>query len=807
MESLLEGEDQSLLRPVVNQDIPFCISSDVVNQLDTLGAVGGGVTPIDFECNPKGARGSLMEVIWQLPERCGRLHRFEVEFEQVQDSSVGQGSGSVDQGDLVYNQKEPQFYEVPGTQLSAFVDHLCPNYTYHFRIRSANDAGFGMWSDPIVGKCAGFPFTLEYTKKIHRITIPISGYYRITAKGAKAADGLVYKGGKGAIMSASFSLKCGDVLIMLVGGMSSRHHYHSGGGGGTFVAVNDISQDSLLIAAGGGGGTRGADSHDCDGTDANIYEDGLDGLTANGARGGRAGGKGDDAIDDTNPTGPTWGNGGAGFMEDSSTAFSFVAGGHGGQNGGFGGGGAVGLFGGGGGGGYSGGGGGRGGGGGGSYVKSTGCDVSRDVGNEGHGSICIERVEPPYPNSNTFLNRVPSSTDSSNSSHVNRLESQTSTSSIGTNKQPNTMASSTSVSTNISTIPEDNLYQSPANTAQVMDRSDNLSPVMFSIDHLNGNEDPDVELIPRSVPSHVGGGPVQPAAHMPEGRLEGGYSQYTMESAVAGPHKVVEVVNIVPSIPLGSGAPMEQTPNYQPNHPAPANVSDLRSTSSSNVQGLINVYESHQTASSELEGPGGQTHGHPHQSIFVNSPNPPPPVTSSGDSSTSQWVSQQQFEQDQNLYSAYLDTLRQQQSTLVAQPNSAVPQPSQQTVSPPVTQMQQLSTTTTQAGPLTQPPSIPYTVVPQPGTKQNISPPNTQQHQQQYPPVPQTGTVQTVPIQYQQQQQQQQQQTRYVIPQGRQNVSPPLTQVQPNPPPPHMPSQPSLLGQPGEVKPTSVPGQ
>ena len=181
-----------------------------------------------------------------------------------------------------------------------------------------------------------------------------------------------------------------DRLIILCGGMSSKVGPSTGGGGGTFVAVN--KKRDLLIAAGGGGGTRGHDSEDYDGVDANIDSgDGRDGVGVQWANGGSNGECGKDAIF----TGPCWGYGGAGFQSASQSAKSFLHGGAvtPGEGGGFGGGGAVGHYGGGGGGGYSGGGGGRGGGGGGSYVLEGGMDVKRWLGNEGHGYVNIVHVD------------------------------------------------------------------------------------------------------------------------------------------------------------------------------------------------------------------------------------------------------------------------------------------------------------------------------------------------------------------------------------------------------------------------------
>ena len=487
IEPLLDSEDKSLLRPVINQTIPFYINKDTEKEVEMLGAVGGGLTPTDLECSSSGSQGSLMELLWQLPENCGKLSRFQIEYDQLCIERRDSGFlGGNDSDSLVYTQSESQLYEVAGNKLNAFLDYLCPGYSYQFRIRSANDAGWGIWSSPIMGKCEGFPFTLNYTKNIHRVVVPSSSYYRITVKGARAEDGMIRHGGKGAIISGIFYLKAGDVLILLCGGMSSRHHYHSGGGGGSFVAVNEISLGNLLIAAGGGGGTRGASLEDWDGSDASLTPDGKDGLGEDAGKGGVNGGPGTDSKDKAQE-GLSFGNGGAGFSQNSSTAMSFLSGGHGGQNGGFGGGGAVGMYGGGGGGGFSGGGGGRGGGGGGSYISSVALGMVKEVGNDGHGSIVIDKVMPPYP--------IPEQKSTQQVVEENKLvewSSDISTGSLGvplfsqcsggTSASLLTSLSSKAMSTgtSVGTIPESSL-ESPANTGQVMDHSKPSAVVSFSV--------------------------------------------------------------------------------------------------------------------------------------------------------------------------------------------------------------------------------------------------------------------------------------------------------------------------------------
>eukprot|EP00898_Chlorokybus_atmophyticus_P003444 jgi/Chlat1/40/ChrspC234757S00921 len=228
----------------------------------------------------------------------------------------------------------------------------------------------------------------EHCGHIEEFTVPYNGLYRITARGAKAADGEHRRGGRGAIISGCFRLKKGDRLEILSGGMSTKSKGgDSGGGGGTFVSIN--GKQNPLIVAGGGGGTRGQ-PNDPDGTDASLDENGTCVDSGTHGEGGRRGGAGSTAHSFGG------GGGGGGYFHsnhdsgEGSGARSFMAGGAaGGECGGFGGGGGRGLKGGGGGGGYSGGGGGKGGGGGGSFVREDAVDVRKHLGNETHGSVEI----------------------------------------------------------------------------------------------------------------------------------------------------------------------------------------------------------------------------------------------------------------------------------------------------------------------------------------------------------------------------------------------------------------------------------
>ena len=379
---LLENEDFSLQRPVAFHDISFFISDSFEHELRNLGSVGGGpaVADLDAVMSSKG----LLKLTWSLPENCEYIKEYEVEYSSVFP--------------LFVKQADVNIVRCDGKVLNHFVNAICPGYTYQFRMRSCSVSGWGMWSKSITGHFVDFPCTLGYIAKIVTIQIPSTGHYRITAKGAKAADSDVFKGGRGAIISATFLLQKGDLLEILCGGMSERQGCHSGGAGGTFVAVNSRQIfENILLVAGGGGGTRGYDHQDCDGCDGNLEPNGTSANIIHCADGGKDGAPGKDA----NFLGPPWGHGGAGWQQSSTTAKSFVEGGDGGECGGFGGGGSVGLYGGGGGGGFSGGGGGRGGGGGGSYVRSDGENVTKEVGNLDHGKVEIERVTCIAPSKST----------------------------------------------------------------------------------------------------------------------------------------------------------------------------------------------------------------------------------------------------------------------------------------------------------------------------------------------------------------------------------------------------------------------
>ena len=457
---LLDSEDFSLQRPVTSPDISVFISDNFDSDLRHLGSVGGGpVADLSAEMNNKG----LLQLNWSLPDNVEDVQEYEIEYSAVLPLDV--------------KQADVNTFGCSGTALNCFVNAICPGYSYQFRIRSRSVSGWGMWSKSTTGHFDDFPRTIKYNSKIVTVQIPSTGNYRIIAKGAKAADSERFKGGRGAIISATFLLHKGDLLEILCGGMSERQGCHSGGAGGTFVAVNNRKIfENILLVAGGGGGTRGYDDQDCDGCDANLDPHGTSANIIHCADGGMDGAPGKDA----NFLGPSWGHGGAGWLQSSSTAKSFVEGGSGGECGGFGGGGSVGLYGGGGGGGFSGGGGGRGGGGGGSYVRQDGENVTKDVGNLTHGEVEIHKVPSVAPSKS-------SSSSNSNSRELTR---------IAINPSPSNSFSSASVSHQSSTDQVNQATEAPTPTGARQTSSTNFSSLGSNSDeaHVIVHSESNVEL-------------------------------------------------------------------------------------------------------------------------------------------------------------------------------------------------------------------------------------------------------------------------------------------------------------------------
>lgn len=262
------------------------------------------------------------------------------------------------------------------------------------------------------------------TGTIQTWTVPASGGYQITAKGAAGGSAYlsssttVNPGGRGARVATVVDLTAGDVIQILVGqkGGDNPSSSRGSGGGGATIVYNQTTATLLLIVGAGGGG--GQYANDNPSADASLGPDGkkptLNSYAANGAGAGGTGGNGG-AQSGTNYTGggagwitnggsSSWGKGGekwdpavagtgeggVGYADGGSTLVN---------DGGFGGGGG-GYAGSGGGAGYSGGGGGSWslsgpGGGGGTYVLPGALVLDSAVDNTGAGSV--EFADPPPP--------------------------------------------------------------------------------------------------------------------------------------------------------------------------------------------------------------------------------------------------------------------------------------------------------------------------------------------------------------------------------------------------------------------------
>jgi hypothetical protein len=185
-------------------------------------------------------------------------------------------------------------------------------------------------------------------------TVPTTGTYRITARGAQGAPIESNAGGRGAIIAGEFNLTAGEKLQILVGQIArpraNRIYRSSPGGGGSFVVKytgeTNIIDDILLIAGGGGGTGSSPIDPQCDaqtGTSGgrarrnNSNFGGTGGINGNGGNIGNA----------------TANGAGGGFLTDGAASsnaqgLSFLNGGLGGavnatwnlEGGGFGGGGS-----------------------------------------------------------------------------------------------------------------------------------------------------------------------------------------------------------------------------------------------------------------------------------------------------------------------------------------------------------------------------------------------------------------------------------------------------------------------------------
>lgn len=267
-----------------------------------------------------------------------------------------------------------------------------------FRFTNAGASGrFGPSQSLLDNAYKGTPLEGAVTSQsgVQLWTVPMSGQYRIEVKGAKGGDYNSSTGGRGAIMTGTFTLPETRQLRILVGQMGSNGA-GAGGGGGSFVVMMD---NTPVIIAGGGGGSGITTQLNI--SNASTTASGKTGDGISPGAGGFDGRGGGGALNAGNSGGAGLNSNGGKGPYDSQPGFAPLNGGNGGYgasptnrntgSGGFGGGGGANNGGhGAGGGGYSGGGssGNSGSGtGGGAGSFNSGTSQSNSVGHGGHGEV------------------------------------------------------------------------------------------------------------------------------------------------------------------------------------------------------------------------------------------------------------------------------------------------------------------------------------------------------------------------------------------------------------------------------------
>lgn len=131
--------------------------------------------------------------------------------------------------------------------------------------------------------------TWNYTGTVRTWTVPLSGFYTLTAEGARGGSWGSARGGAGGRVTGRFWLSAGERLTVQAGGTDG---YNGGGtatmygsGGGCTTVTSD--RKGLLLTAGGGGGASAAGNGGAGGSSA-----GLGGTPGTGQTGGAGGGGG-----------------------------------------------------------------------------------------------------------------------------------------------------------------------------------------------------------------------------------------------------------------------------------------------------------------------------------------------------------------------------------------------------------------------------------------------------------------------------------------------------------------------------------
>lgn len=199
MKSQLADEEVPMYHSACSTgEIPMFLPTEFIESIDRLGTVGGGRMPTRLKCF---MNGGLLYVSWEQSDT--EVQEYEVSYEPFTEETADP-TAVITSG---YERGAPRSITKKGSKKECHIDDIVVGMKYMFRARALNAAGWGVWSNPVIGKLDNFPLEIKYTEKIVRIKFPFDGVYSIIAYGAKAADGDTKKGGRGAIIGAKFQLK------------------------------------------------------------------------------------------------------------------------------------------------------------------------------------------------------------------------------------------------------------------------------------------------------------------------------------------------------------------------------------------------------------------------------------------------------------------------------------------------------------------------------------------------------------------------------------------------------------------------
>ena len=158
--------------------------------------------------------------------------------------------------------------------------------------------------------------------------VPLTGNYRITARGAQGASNSSTDGGRGAEIELEILLQEGDELMI---GVGQRGEASCSGGGAGSSGVKFVGGEIIVVAGGGGGAGIYGELGIPNTQDASIASSGQNTYSTLGAIVGYGGENGNGGTSGSNPHGD-WpqAGGGAGVIGDGGTGNGYISGSGGG---------------------------------------------------------------------------------------------------------------------------------------------------------------------------------------------------------------------------------------------------------------------------------------------------------------------------------------------------------------------------------------------------------------------------------------------------------------------------------------------